>query len=59
MLRLHGCGEATARAERIRELLGQVGLGEREADARPGQLSGGQRQRAAIARALADEAAAK
>ncbi|GHB46153.1 hypothetical protein GCM10010377_41280 [Streptomyces viridiviolaceus] len=47
-LRLHGRDEATA----VR-LLERVGLGEREADARPRQLSGGQRQRLAIARALA------
>ena len=42
---------------RTAELLRQVGLGEREADARPRQLSGGQRQRVAIARALAVEPA--
>jgi oligopeptide transport system ATP-binding protein len=42
---------------RTAELLRQVGLGEREAAARPRQLSGGQRQRVAIARALAVEPA--
>ncbi|ROQ99514.1 oligopeptide/dipeptide transporter [Streptomyces sp. 2132.2] len=42
---------------RIAELLDQVGLGAREADALPRQLSGGQRQRVAIARALAVEPA--
>lgn len=39
--------------DRVDELLHQVGLGEREAQARPRRLSGGQRQRVAIARALA------
>jgi len=38
--------------ERARELLTQVGLGDK-ADAYPAQLSGGQQQRVAIARALA------
>lgn len=47
-LRLHGRDEHLAA-----ELLDRVGLGEREAGARPRQLSGGQRQRLAIARALA------
>ncbi|MBD0675032.1 ABC transporter ATP-binding protein [Streptomyces sp. CBMA156] len=50
-LRLHFPG--TDHAARIRELLDQVGLGTRAADALPRQLSGGQRQRVAIARALA------
>ncbi len=36
---------------RARELLAQVGLGER-LDHRPGELSGGEKQRAAVARAL-------
>ncbi|MFD9125351.1 ABC transporter ATP-binding protein [Kitasatospora sp. NPDC059571] len=44
-------------ASRIAELLDQVGLGTRAADALPRQLSGGQRQRVAIARALAVEPA--
>ncbi|MFF3863479.1 ABC transporter ATP-binding protein [Streptomyces sp. NPDC002209] len=43
----------TDHGRRITELLDQVGLGAREADALPRQLSGGQRQRVAIARALA------
>jgi polar amino acid transport system ATP-binding protein len=48
-------GDARGHAEaRGRELLGQVGLGEK-VDAYPSQLSGGQQQRVAIARALAME----
>ncbi|MER7755822.1 ATP-binding cassette domain-containing protein [Kitasatospora sp. NPDC097643] len=50
-LRLHFPG--TDHQARIRELLDQVGLGTRAADALPRRLSGGQRQRVAIARALA------
>jgi peptide/nickel transport system ATP-binding protein len=53
-LRARGVGRA-ARAGRIRELLGLVGLDARVGSARPRDLSGGQRQRAAIARALASE----
>ncbi|RZQ60828.1 ABC transporter ATP-binding protein [Amycolatopsis suaedae] len=52
VLRLHGKDESTVDA-----LLARVGLGSREAQARPGELSGGQRQRLAIARALAVEPA--
>jgi peptide/nickel transport system ATP-binding protein len=54
-LRLHGVGDAADRAGRADALLEQVGLGPREAAARPQALSGGQRQRVAIARALAVE----
>src|SRR5687768_7146885 len=43
--------EASDRGAMARELLGQVGLGER-LDHRPGELSGGEKQRVAIARAL-------
>ncbi|MFE0378754.1 ABC transporter ATP-binding protein [Streptomyces inhibens] len=57
VLRLHGLHDRAARAARTRELLAQVGLGDREAAALPRRLSGGQRQRAAIARALAVEPA--
>lgn len=42
----------SAAIERARDLLDQVGLGDK-ADAYPAQLSGGQQQRVAIARALA------
>ncbi|WP_409059055.1 ABC transporter ATP-binding protein [Streptomyces sp. SYP-A7185] len=47
-LHLHGRDESL-----VAGLLDQVGLGSREAGARPRELSGGQRQRLAIARALA------
>ena len=54
-VRLHLGGGAATRADRVRALLDQVGLGDRESRAMPRQLSGGQRQRVAIARALAAE----
>ena len=47
--------EKTARAEKVQELLAQVGLLSQHADRYPHQLSGGQRQRVGIARALATE----
>ncbi|MFC5183672.1 ABC transporter ATP-binding protein [Actinomadura harenae] len=52
-LRLHTDLPRSARADRIAELLDQVGLPAGHASRRPGELSGGQRQRVSIARALA------
>jgi len=51
---VYGGMSRAKRAERAKELLGKVGLGDRMHH-RPNELSGGQRQRAAIARALAME----
>ncbi|NEK55691.1 ATP-binding cassette domain-containing protein, partial [Rhizobium leguminosarum] len=45
-------GTANERAERVREALANVGLGEHLLLRKPEALSGGQRQRVAIARAL-------
>jgi oligopeptide/dipeptide ABC transporter ATP-binding protein len=47
--------ETAARAARVRELLGQVGLLPQHGQRYPHELSGGQRQRVGIARALAME----
>ena len=55
-LAVHGLGgDRRARAQRVRELLGMVGLGPEHAARHPHAFSGGQRQRIAIARALATE----
>lgn len=50
-----GWGSRKQRRARALELLGFVGIGHRESQARPRELSGGQRQRISIARALASE----
>ncbi len=55
VLRLHHGWPQDRRRARIEELIGMVGLDQRQARALPRALSGGQRQRIAIARALAAE----
>src|SRR5579884_279699 len=51
-LAIQRIGTRTERRNRIRELLGEVGLSERVLDLYPHELSGGQRQRVGLARAL-------
>ncbi|HLS24765.1 MAG TPA: ATP-binding cassette domain-containing protein [Beutenbergiaceae bacterium] len=51
-LDVHGVGTPRQRADKVRELIGLVGLPKSALDMLPTQLSGGQRQRVAIARAL-------
>jgi ABC-type glutathione transport system ATPase component len=55
VLRLHHGWPTDRRRARVAELIGLVGLDERQSRALPRALSGGQRQRVAIARALAAE----
>jgi ABC-type oligopeptide transport system ATPase subunit len=50
---IHGIGDRPARAARVRELFGLVGLDAAHLDRFPHEFSGGQRQRIGLARALA------
>jgi ABC-type oligopeptide transport system ATPase subunit len=52
-LAIHRVGSPADRRDRVRELLGLVGLDAGDEDRYPHQFSGGQRQRIGIARALA------
>jgi peptide/nickel transport system ATP-binding protein/oligopeptide transport system ATP-binding protein len=51
-LEIHGIGNAKERADRVREVLGKVGLHASNMTRFPHEFSGGQRQRIGIARAL-------
>jgi len=51
-VRVHGTGTRADAVARSLELLGQMGISERDANKKPRQLSGGQRQRVSVARAL-------
>src|SRR5262245_17021467 len=50
---IHGLGDRAARAERVRQLFGLVGLDAAHLNRFPHEFSGGQRQRIGLARALA------
>ena len=52
-LRIHTKDSASARREKVLQLLGKVGLSSEQANRYPHEFSGGQRQRIGIARALA------
>jgi D-methionine transport system ATP-binding protein len=52
-LMVKGQGSKVERAQKVRQLISQVGLDPSYAERYPHQLSGGQRQRIAVARALA------
>ncbi|MCX6552770.1 MAG: ATP-binding cassette domain-containing protein [Acidobacteria bacterium] len=52
-LTIHAIGTASGRRERVRELMGLVGLDDTLCKRYPHELSGGQRQRVGLARALA------
>jgi len=54
-MKVHGIGDRADRADRVRALLGRVGLSAEAMTAYPHEFSGGQRQRIGIARALAVE----
>ena len=54
-LEIHGIGNGTTRADKVRELLSLVGLDPAAAARYPHEFSGGQRQRIGIARAIALE----
>ncbi|MCP8939207.1 ABC transporter ATP-binding protein [Alsobacter sp. SYSU M60028] len=52
-LRVHGIGDSDAQFERVKDLLGLVGLDQRSMRRYPHSFSGGQRQRIGLARAMA------